>query len=212
MKRGYLAATLVGVLIWGQRVNVSYAVLYPFEIFTTNGGYCDDSGVDLTVNVTGGSSLADFTFYNDSAVECSIARIYFTDGLLAEVVEIINGPGTNFSICFPGPRNLPGGRCMIPPFNADRTLAVGAVPPPPKNGINSAGAGEWVKISFNLINGATPADVLDGLNTGALRVGLHIIAFDDGSSESAVLVPEPATICLLALGILIVLKRQRRKR
>ncbi|MFH1371643.1 MAG: PEP-CTERM sorting domain-containing protein, partial [Planctomycetota bacterium] len=62
---------------------------------------------------------------------------------------------------------------------------------------------------FDLINGGTLEDVIDELNNGTLRVGIHIIGLPDGSSESAILVPEPATMCLLGLGALGLLKKRR---
>ena len=47
------------------------------------------------------------------------------------------------------------------------------------------------------------------LNSGMLRVGIHIQGFDDDSSESAVAVPEPTTLVLLGLGGLVLLKKHR---
>ncbi|MFH1371671.1 MAG: PEP-CTERM sorting domain-containing protein, partial [Planctomycetota bacterium] len=63
---------------------------------------------------------------------------------------------------------------------------------------------------FDLINGGTLEDVIDELNNGTLRVGIHIIGLPDGSSESAILVPEPATLFLLATGAAIALRKRKR--
>ena len=181
------------------------AVIYDFQIFTTNGNYYDDPGWNLYVEVVEVSATQiDFTFYNGSSIDSSIARIYFDDGSLLGIDEIENGPGTDFGKVFPGPGNLPGGENIG--FYADKEFSIGADNPPPSKGVNPPD--EWVRITFGL-NGGSFNDVIDELNTGVLRIGIHIIALPDGSSESAV--PEPATIGLLGLGGCLALLRKRRR-
>lgn len=108
------------------------ATLLPFRIFTTNGRYYDDPGVDLYVDVCNGGSIVDFIFYNDSTVDCSIARIYFDGGSFLRVSSTTNEPGTHFDKAFPGPADLPAGDGLIPSFVADREFTIGAVAPPSK--------------------------------------------------------------------------------
>ena len=74
---------------------------------------------------------------------------------------------------------------------------------------NGVDPGEWVQINFDLIGGSSIDDVLSELNDGTLRIRLHVISIEGGSSESAVNVPEPATILLLGLGTLL-LRRKRK--
>lgn len=210
MRKMSLIAAAGVVLTLGLVANVSRAGVYPFEIFTANGDYCDDPRVNLSVNVTGAPGFVDLTFYNDSTVASSIARIYFDNDSLLGTQQITNGSGTDFGTAFPGPGNLPGGKNLVPPFEADREFTIGANAPPPENGINNAGTGEWVKIRFELTGGGTAEDVINELDIGVLRIGLHIIAFDDGSSESAIVVPEPATMCLFGLGVLLVGRPRKR--
>ena len=93
------------------------ADIYPFEIFTDNGDH-EDYDLDLYVEVTDGGtvdslSLVDFTFYNDSELYSSIARIYFDDGVLQEMLEITNGPGTEFSP-LAVPSNIPAASWLDP--------------------------------------------------------------------------------------------------
>lgn len=187
------------------------AVIFPFEIFDAEGQLVDTPGLDLYVEVTNGEGKANFIFYNDSIFDCSVAQIYFDDGSLLGIDYIINGPGTEFDRAFPGPGNLPGGENLIPPFVADREFNIGAVSPPPENGVNSIPAGEWVEIDFDLINGGDLEDVIDELNIRLLRVGLHVISFPDGSSKSAILVPEPATIFLFGIGAGLLLKLRKKR-
>ena len=179
-----------------------------FDIFTTNGAYYDDPNVVLLMDVTDGAGIAEFTFYNDSTVDCSIARIYFDDGTLLGITNIeSSGPEVKFNeVPYPGPENLPGGELLDPPFVANRGFSIGGEAAPPQKGIDNPG--EWLKVTFGLINGGTLDDVIDELGSGVLRVGMHVIAFPDGSSESAV--PEPATIALLGLGALVLLRKRKR--
>jgi hypothetical protein len=51
--------------------------------------------------------------------------------------------------------------------------------------------------------------VVDELNRGELRIGVHVIALPDGSSESAVTIPEASTFILFALGGAGLLARRR---
>jgi len=181
-----------------------HATFYPFEVFTDNGLFNDDPGLDFYMDVSNGGAIAEFTFYNDSTVQSSITNIYFDDGtLLGATMGILNGPGTLFTE--DGPTNIPGGNMIG--FDADREFNIGADPPPPVNGVNNIGTGEWVTVQFLLVGG-TLDDVLNELNSGALRVGIHVQDFTDGTSESAVNVPEPATMILLGLGALVLRKRR----
>lgn len=196
---------------------VSHAVIYPFEIFTSNGPYYNDPSVDLSMDVTNDGGVADFTFYNNSTVDCCITRIFFDNGvLLGATLSIVNGSETDFSEIYPGPGDLPGGNLIN--FSADKEFNSGAEAPPPENGVNnvidSIAAGEWVMLSFELINGGTLSKVLAELDSAILRVGLHVQGFPgepspDDYSESAVNIPEPATICLLGLGALALLRKRR---
>ena len=79
---------------------------------------------------------------------------------------------------------------------------------PPHKGIN---AGEWLKITFELKNGFEYQDVLAQLDDLTLRIGAHVIAFPDESSESAV-TPEPATVAVLGMGGVLLCVRKRRRR
>ena len=181
--------------------------MYPFEVFTTNGSYYDDPGLDFSMDVTNGANSADFTFHNYSTIDCSLARIYFDDGTLLGITDVNNSDGAEFSEIYPGPGNLPSSNLLDPKFVADKEFSIGGVSAPSANGLDNPD--EWIKVTFELINGGTLDDVIYELNTGVLRVGVHVIAFPDGTSEAAIAVPEPATICLLGLGALALLRKRR---
>jgi hypothetical protein len=147
-------------------------------------------------------------------VDCSIASIYFDDGLLLGISNIINGPGVQFT--FPSdPANLPAGNTLDPPFETTSDFSAKGIQPPPVNGVNNTESNEpleWVTIQFELINNSLFTDVINELATGELRIGIHITSFPDGSSESAVtIIPEPATLFLLSFGAVITRKYRTKK-
>lgn len=208
MRRVSLIIAFVAAILFGLPVNVLHATtIFPLEIFTADGDYYDSPDLDMYVAVfgVGAEPQVHFGFHNNSSIQSSIARIYFDDGSLLGIAYITEGPGTYFG--YPvSPGDLPGGDLLEPPFETSREFCIGGDPPPSHNGIEP---GEWVQISFDLVGGGTVAGVIDELNTGVLRIGVHIIALPDGSSESALAVPEPATLLLLGLGTLALLRKRR---
>ncbi|MCK4850909.1 MAG: PEP-CTERM sorting domain-containing protein [Phycisphaerae bacterium] len=189
------------------------------NIFTDNGDYADDPAVSLFVEVfryDNDDELVYFEFHNDSDdVESSIARIYFDDdlGLLSGPPDIVNGPGTIFSL-EGSPPNLPAGNDLSPPFQKPPDFMATADEPPPTNGVNPSTApdpDEWVAIIFDLVGGHSVSEVVEGLEDGSLRIGVHVIAFPDGSSESAS-APEPATMGLMLMGGLMLLLGRGKRR
>jgi hypothetical protein len=212
MKKKTWLASLVVCFVAGVLASSARADIYPFEIFTDNGNH-EDYDLDLYVEVTDGGmvdavSLVDFTFYNDSELYSSIARIYFDDGIILEaMVEIINGPGTEFSP-LAVPSNIPTASWLDPAFETTDGFSLISDPARPHNGVDYIG--EWVTVTFSIAEGSTLEDVISQLNDSILRVGIHIIGLgpEDGS-ESAVTVPEPATVFLLGLGGLALLRKRR---
>jgi len=160
--------------------------------------------LNLYIEVSDGKAdEVDFTFYNKSIISSSIAQIYFDDDSLLDTASITGGFGTLFcQTTTPG--NLPAGNSLDPPFVAVDEFSFKSEAPGPQNGINP---GEWLQVTFVLEYETIFTDVLTSLNTSALRVGVHVIALPDGSSESAVSIPEPTTICLLGLGALVLLRK-----
>jgi hypothetical protein len=179
--------------------------VHQLNIFTDNGGYNNSTDVNLYVEILeAGVNIVDFKFHNDSLIECSIAEVYFDDGALLGIASITGSTGVSFSQpATPG--DLPSGNTLIPPFVTTAQFSVDS-DPPPTNGVNP---GELLSITFDLQNDNQLEDVLNDLSNGGLRIGAHIIALPDGSSESAVTTPEPATICLLGLGSPVFLRKRR---
>jgi len=158
--------------------------------------------------VYNGDATVSFEFHNNSIsplVDVAITDIYFDDGTLLAISGVTNGPGVSL-IQLATPEELPGATILVPPFETTDYFSAGADPPPPHYGVEP---GEWVIIHFNLQENGTLQHVLNELSDETLRIGIRIQAFPGGSSESAVNVPEPATICLLGLGALALLRKRR---
>ena len=182
--------------------------MYPIEIFTSNGNYYDSPDFNICVEVSNpGQQKADFTFYNNSSINSCVAEIYFDSGSIFSFAGITNGPGTFFERPTT-PKNLPAGKTLNPSFVTSNELSFGAFSPAPKNGINP-NPGEWLKISLNINGDTLFEEIADRFNTGDIRIGAHIIALPDGSSESGINIPEPLTFCFVAAGALAFLRRRK---
>lgn len=175
------------------------AVTLGFGCITGNlASDCTIGEAQLTVDVTDqGGGVVRFLFNNSGPSASVISEVYFDDGSLLAIASIVDGPGVDFEQDA-SPPNLPGGQTVVPPFQVTAGFLAESQPAPPANG---AGPGEWVAIDFTLQGGQTFADVLDELDSGALRIGIHVIAFSSGGSESFINVPEPAAALLIALGL-----------
>ena len=163
-----------------------------------------------------------FRFRNIGPVYCRIDDVYFDDGSLLGIAELIDadeGTGGDNRVDFSegaSPGDLPGGNNVVPAFEVTQTFLADSDPPgqspvanPYKPGVEPND--QWLGIVFNLVPGRTYAHVIEELNSGGLlRIGLHVQSFPDGGSESFVSVPEPATLGLLLLGGLTLIRRRRR--
>jgi hypothetical protein len=170
-----------------------------FDCLTGNlAGDCAIGESQLSVEISdlGGGTIR-FHFRNAGPAASAISEVYFDDGSLLALATVIDGPGVDFEQGA-NPPDLPGGENAVPPFEVTAGFLAQSVPSPSLNGV---GPGEWVKIDFTLQGGQTLADVLEELASGELRIGLHVIAFASGGSESFINVPEPGATTLLAVGL-----------
>jgi hypothetical protein len=155
-----------------------------------------------------------FRFTNSGPAASSLTRVYFENGTLLGLADILGGPGVQFSAPAT-PANLPGGASITPAFVATAGFSAGSDPPVQPNGVNP---GELLSIGFTLQPGRTYADVLGDLDSAALRVGIHVQGFASGGSESFLNVPQPpnlvpapgaAALALLGAGLVDRLRRRR---
>lgn len=202
MQRGIWAYVLPMMLVAVFAVTAKANLVYPLRVFNS-----DIDDLNLFVELAfGGAGQISFSFYNNSSVESAIARIYFDDDadLLADIAAI---DGLGLFRRSVSPPNLPGGRSIEPAFEAEEMLSLGAVPAPPKYGLNP---GEWLDITFDIDSRLGLDDITEAIEQGMLRFGVHVIALPDGSSASAVNIPEPATLTLLAMGAAALFARKKR--
>lgn len=135
----------------------------------------------------------------------TVASIYFD----ASSMFLTSNPTFKSGISSPGvdfefgraPSDLPGGNEIG--FSADSNFT--ATPPPPKNGLNP---GEFAFFNFE---GADFSKVIQGVNSGEVRFGVHILQVgpDGEDSISMVTIPEPSAALLGAIGMLALLRRRR---
>lgn len=169
-------------------------------------GDCAIGEAQLSVEISDvGNDTIRFHFRNSGVEPSAISEIYFDDGSLLLLATITNGPGVDF-VQDADPPNLPGGDLAVPPFQVTEGFLAESTPSPSQNGV---GPGEWVKIDFTLQNGQTLADVLDELESGTLRIGVHVIGFASEGGESFLNVPEPSALALLAVPLAARLARRR---
>jgi hypothetical protein len=178
----------------------------------------------LEIHHEPGAPTATFRFYNDGLLHCSIADVYIQDGHLCSLLYIIDkddlpppgdlpgSQGVDFSQgATPG--NLPDAQYATPPFVATKRFSMDSDPPVQPWGINE---GEWLIAVYSVQEGATVYDIDHEIDTGVLRVGFHVQAFDDGASASFVNnlqgIPEPASVLLLGLGGLALLKKYKKSK
>jgi hypothetical protein len=147
-------------------------------------------------NLEGG--VVRLTLFNDGSEDLVVASLYLESSYLAGLT-IGDTEGTKFSLGG-APPQLPGASQSF-----DIDLYATADPAPPENGI---GPGESGIFDLVLADGATPGDLFS-----ELRVGVHVIAFESGGSESFIAqpVPEPGAAMLIGLGLACTAAASRRR-
>lgn len=185
----------------------------------THNGNPDISG-QLQMTITKGSgNEVDFTFRNNGAVDSVITGIYFDPGAtFQDHVSVVGGnarhegnwievSSSGVSFDYDHNANFPGGNSLAAPFQT--ALGVLANHPSPWNGINdstSSSRYEWLTLRLLLDNnGSSWNDLLNAVNSGEFRVGLHVQSIGGKSGSDSYVtapVPEPTTVLAGALLLL----------
>lgn len=198
-----LAASIVVLAAFASRAG---AAVYGFESLTGDG---QASSLFLDVSTRDGGLTATFTFSSSVADGSAVTAIYWdwdpAKHSLGRATGLVESAGVHYLDNKGGwssanPRNLPGGRTIG--FTADYGLD-----PRNKGGKsgNGIGSGEWLEVGWTL-SGITFDQLVAGLNSGDIRVGLHVqsAGLEGKDSFSAVTThtPLPGAVWLLGTGLL----------
>lgn len=171
-----------------------------------------ESQYKLTISEMGAD--VNFRFFHDGSAASSIAQIYFDDRSPRLGAATLTGSGAGVVFGPNGsPPVLPAANNASPAFSVTKRFS--ANNPAPSKGINP---GEYLDIKFALLSGDFDA-LLGDVATGKLRVGMHVIAFANGGSESFVNgnppptapVPLPTPVTLAGAGLVGLAAIRRRR-
>ena len=199
-------------LILGSAVAFATSATYNFTQITSNGNQLVASQLSAVVETSGSNVL--FTFTNSAGIASSITDIYFDyTGLFSSVSNnILGAAGDSTGVSFSdgaSPSNLSSGNTVG--FTADASGdSNSGGPGVVANGVNASS--EFVKFLGTTSFGITFADVLAGLDSGALRLGLHVQSIGGAGSEAFVnAVPLPAAGWLFGSALFGLMGLRRRK-
>jgi hypothetical protein len=195
------------------------AVTFGFERITNNSPI--DAASQFSVDVTdgGGFALFDFTVLA-GLQDPNVAEIYFDvrNGSIVDPITVAQNIGTSFSpLNSVNPGDLPGGGSN---FNVTSGLGIDSDvsgPPaqrpfPSSDGLN---IDDTLVLSIAYGAGFGFDDLIAGMNSGQVRIGMHVRSLANGQSDSFVTAPTPiplpaaAWMLLAGLGGLGMLSRRK---
>lgn len=178
-----------------------------FERITENSP--SDSAGQLVLNVTddGARALFAFTVGSDSpSPDASIAEIYFSDlnGIFALPLSLEDQSGVSFGVGSATPPNLPGANLATPDF----VVTSGLLANSGNANSNAIQFGDLLVLAMNYAAGGSFSSLLDALDSGAFRVGLHVRSLvgtkDDTTTSDSFVSTPPASVPVPAAGLLLV--------
>lgn len=178
----------------------STATTIGFTQITNNG--TENPSAQLSVDISDSAGRVLFKFNNAGPIASRISEVYWDDdvGLLSngpDVDATTTSVGVDLSDSPANPANLPSGGTVS--FTADhssgRRMAAA-------NGVDPS---EMAGFLFD----GNLSDVLNALDNGGLRIGMHVISIGTGAnSESFVNIPEPTALALFSAGLLCLASRR----
>lgn len=215
MGRHVVARATAAIVAIAGFAGTASAVIFGLDNITTNNaGDVAIGKAQIQLEATSpNAGQVLFTFSNVGSQPAVIEQVFFERSPAASLAAIMESTGVSFSQD-KKPGNLPGGNSLSPQFQ--EVFSASADSPAPFNGVNNTLDGsQTLGLLFNLACGKTFDDVLTQMGNGSFRVGLHVIAFASGGSESFINdssprpVPLPQTAALLLAGVPMVLRRRQ---
>jgi hypothetical protein len=212
MKKVLLIAIILGFFI--ITMPSAKADMFGFELIPTNNQGNPDLSGQLSVEVTSpDASHVLFTFKNNIGIDSSIGSVFFdVDDSLLNSPVIGSTPYTSSGVDFKEKDNgqLPGGNTLTPPFT-EAFIAT-------KDGSENNGVDnntEYLGILYSLSSGKDLVDVIDAINNGNLRIGLHLqsIGTNEGSDayiNTRTTVPVPGAVLLGLIGMAVAVIKLRK--
>ncbi len=207
-------ALLTGLTVSAHAITLSFGAITANDIGDVAIGEAQ-LAVEVTEFTTNPAQIL-FTFTNNGLAASSITDVYFDDGTLLGIAQLIDaddGVGGDLGVDFSqgaSPGNLPGGNNAAPPFVTTASFLADSDAPTQPSGVNP---NESLGVVFDLEGGGTFNDIVDELNDGRLRIGIRVQGFASGGSESfispppggtggAAPLPEPGTWFLMGTGLI----------
>jgi hypothetical protein len=132
-----------------------------------------------------------------------IDGVYFYDGALLEIAQLINNPAQDVAFSEgASPGHLPEVNLDTHKLVTGYQIAVlAAADADPSRTVHGVHVGESLGVLFNLQAGGTYNDVLTGIDSGAILIGIKAQGFGNYSESFIVVPPVPAPGALLLSGI-----------
>lgn len=208
------AAILAGISSLGFN-SAAHAVTVDFAAIPADGALAGADQINLDITDLGTAAQFNWTMSAGVNPDMNIAEIYIDDRtpIFLAPINITTQIGTDFTPGDANPGNLPGGNTLPDPFTVTTDLLADAQ----GRSTNGLTIGDNLIFNISYALGANFTDLLDALNNGSLRVGVHARSLLGGESEgyvsqppSPIPVPAAGLLLLGSLGGLAVIRRRKK--